>query len=170
MADDFDTPETEDEEGYEDEPEGESSVIRRIRTEHKEEKRARKRLEKELQSIQQERDSLRRETRKFSASSVFKEAGLPEQQVELFLATSGDEELTTDSVKGWAERYGLAPKPQTQEAPQAFEPTVTAEPAAPGRMTREQLDQKVRAGELTMNQAHDLIKQNRVQFDYTDKV
>jgi hypothetical protein len=74
-------------------------------------------------ALKAEHSKLQREYTGYKAETTFKEAGLSAKHAELYLATNPDGDISPDTVKAFAEEYGLQPA----QAPAAPQPAPAAE-------------------------------------------
>jgi hypothetical protein len=121
------------------EPEVENSTIRQIREHARKLEKELKAARKELEDLRAYREQTERERTVASARTIFEQVGLNPKWAELYLKAQDGAEPTPESVRTWAQEYGLAvPEPERETAEQpASEPAfVPTQPAAAAASTQ----------------------------------
>lgn len=93
-----------------------NQTIKSIRDHAKSLERQLKAQERELETLRNLRDQYEQEARKAKTAKVFTEVGLSEKHATLFAALNPDAEPDAESVKAFAEEYGLAMQTADTEA------------------------------------------------------
>lgn len=122
-------------------------------------------MNRELAELREFKSSITKAERAQQVQGAFKELGLNEKQAELFLRVTDAEEITVDSVKQFAQQYGLIVGDEdTTTVDGGFPPTnVSTTAESTGRMLSRDEFEKLAATNPT--RARQYLTEGRVKWN-----